>query len=818
MWAICKKEWTQYFSGLTGYLIIGFYLVVNGLFLFVLPNFNIFDFGYTSLQVYFDFAPWFLLLLVPAITMRSFSDEYKQGTFEILSTIPISPVKMVFAKFLGAFAIVAFAILPTLIYAFSLDSLSMVGGLDWGATLGSYFGLFCLAVVYTMVGVFTSSTSKNSLISLLFSIIISILLFKGFDWISSISYFKNGYDYYIMQLGLSFHYQNLSKGVITSIDLIYFSSIAILFGIGAIEQIKGRIKYLIILLVIIFLNYTSTSLPIQIDLTKDHRFTISEGAKEVIKQIDKPIKIHLYLGGDLPPAYKKLSESAKNLLNQFQKLNPNNIKWDIEVPSELYNEEQLPKFYDSLLKMGVPIERKQVQESATDKRVDQLFIPGAIVEVEGKKPIVIDLRSDRKYYKAYNVEKEVQTEDEEVEANAAEAQLEYKFAHSIYLLNRTEVPKVGYLVGNGEPTDYTINDIILSIKDQYALAKVDLKKEFPDASKIKTLLIVKPAEPFSEKDKLKLDQYVMSGGNIIWAIDKLYAEYDSLQKAKENNYVAFDRNLGLDDILFKYGVRINSNLLQNLNSAELPFVVGNNPDGSPILQRKPWHYYPFAYGNQNNQITQNIDRVLTLFPSSIDTIANIGIKKTILLSTDSGSRVIAAPNLISVNTEIMKTDKLLFNKHHLPVAVMLEGKFTSLFANRISVSDQDSVRYSSGKTFLGSGAAISKQIVFADADIITNSALRDEQGRPLSLKMGMLPQDGYQFSNHNFFLNCIAYLNDSDLLTESKNKVIVMRLLDKTKLEKSRTFWQLILILGPLFILAIFYVIWDTYRKKQFAA
>ena len=183
MWAICKKEWTQFFNGLTGYLIIGFYLMVNGLFLFVLPNYNVFDFGYTSLQVYFDFAPWFLLLLVPAITMRSFSDEYKQGTYEILRTLPVSPVQLVLAKFLGSFLIVTIAIIPTLIYAFALDSLSMVGGLDWGATLGSYLGLFFLAMVYSMVGVFASSTSKNSLVSLLISIVISILLFKGFDYL-----------------------------------------------------------------------------------------------------------------------------------------------------------------------------------------------------------------------------------------------------------------------------------------------------------------------------------------------------------------------------------------------------------------------------------------------------------------------------------------------------------------------------------------------------------------------------------------------------------------------------------------------------------
>ena len=293
MWAICKKEWTQYFSGLTGYLIIGFYLIANGLFLFVLPNYNVFDAGYTSLQVYFDFAPWFLLLLVPAITMRSFSDEYKQGTFELLRTLPIRSNQLVAAKFLGSFLIILFSILPTIIYAFVMDNLSSVGGLDWGATMGSYLGLLCLAAVYTSIGVFTSSTTKNGLVSLLLSIVISILLFKGFDWISNFHLFQNGFDYYVQQLGLSYHYEQVSKGVISGSDIIYFLSFIIIFSIGAIEQIKGKLRYIIVILAIVVVNYLSNIFPVQIDLTKDQRYTLSDNSDKIIKDADLNIKIHL---------------------------------------------------------------------------------------------------------------------------------------------------------------------------------------------------------------------------------------------------------------------------------------------------------------------------------------------------------------------------------------------------------------------------------------------------------------------------------------------------------------------------------------------
>lgn len=815
MWAICKKEWTQFFNGLTGYLIIGFYLLANGLFLFVLPNYNIFDFGYSSLQVYFDFAPWFLLLLVPAITMRSFSEEYKQGTYELLRTMPVTASQLVLAKFLGSFLIVLIAIIPTFIYGLVIDSLSMVGGLDWGATMGSYIGLIFLAGVYTIVGVFASSTSKNSLVSLLASISISVLLFKGFDWVSLLGFSKNGFDYYLIQLGLAFHYQNISKGLVTLGDSMYFVSIAILFGIGAMERIQGKVKYLVLFVALLLVNFSATFFSWQIDLTKDHRYTLSHSSKEIIEQLAAPVKVHLYLGGDLPANYKKLAQSTTGLLNQLQKLNPKNIQWTLEVPNKIFKDQELEKLYDSLAQLGLPIERIQATDNATDKRVDQLMVPGALVEVEGQKPMVIDLRAGKKYFKPYNVVKDIPTEDAEASANAAEALLEYKFVHAIYLLNRTAIPQIAYLIGNGQPIDLTINDLGVTIKNQYKLSVFDLKKGFPDANKIKTLLIVKPTIPFTDLDKLKLDQFVMNGGNIIWAIDKLYASYDSL-KNTAGQYVAFDRNLGLDDLLFKYGARINANLLQDLNCAKLPIVVGNNADGSPKMERLPWPYYPFLYGNENNIIAQNIDRVLTHFPSSIDTVVVPGIQKTILLYTDTNSRVITTPNLISVNSVQDENDFLSFNKHHVPVAVLLEGKFGSLYANRLPKDLNDSL-IAAGKSFLPKAISDGKQIVLADADILTNETAKDPQGSAQPLPMGVLPFEGYQFANQHFYLNTIAYCNDPASLLESRNKNLVLRLLDKTKLDNAKLTWQLILVLGPLFLLLLFYFIWDFIRKKNYA-
>jgi len=812
MWAICKKEWAQYFSGITGYLIIGFYLLINGLVLFVLPNYNILDFGYASLQAYFDFAPWFLLLLIPAITMHSFSDEYKLGTYEVVSTLPIRPLHLVVGKLIGTYLIVLVAIAPTLLYAIAIDSLSAIGGLDWGGTLGAYCGLLFLSAAYTAIGIYASSTTKNNLVSLLLSISISLVFFKGFDWLSNLSLFKNGYDYYITPLGFSHHYRSMSRGVLSFQDVVYFISILILFCIGCLENIRAKFKYLVILALILMFNYIAFVWPIQIDFTKEHRYTLSESSKQIIQKVENPIKIHLYLGGDLPAYYKKIAQSTAGLLEQLHQINPRSIQWQIEVPSQMYKDTALYQLYDSLSKLGLPIQRLQEQDRASDKRVDQLLIPGALVEVAGQKPIVIDLRSSKKIFKPYNIVKDIPEEDLEASANAAEALLEYKFTQAIYLLNRTQVPTIAYTIGNGEPVDLTVNDLGESIRHQYNLVVFDLKKGYPDAKKIKTLLIIKPTIAFSELDKIKLDQYVMSGGNIIWAVDKLYAEYDSLQKT-DGTYVAYDRGLALDDLFFKYGVRVNSNLVQDLNCAKLPMVIGKQPDGSPMMQRIPWPYYPFLLGEDRHPLVQNLDRVLSLFPSSIDTLQNSAIKKTILLSTDTNSRLIASPNLVSLNSVKDEAEMASFNKHQVPIAVLLEGKFSSLYANRISTILKDSILRTTGQHYKAVGESNSKQIVISDADIFTNQ-LDKTRG---ALPMGMIPFEEYQFANHDFYLNSIAFLNEPFGLLESRNKFVVLRLLDKQKMEANRLLWQMIIIASPILLLIIGFACWSFYRKRQFA-
>ncbi|WP_428284856.1 ABC transporter permease [Hydrotalea sp.] len=229
MWMICKKEWNQFFSSITAYVALIIFLLLNGLFLFVFPDSSMLNFGYATLTPFFDFVPWVLLFLIPTITMRSLADEYKSGTFELLKTWPLKPAALVFGKFLGAFLIIIAALIPTLVYAFSLQHLSSSGGLDIGATIGSYIGLLLLSGAFISIGLAASSFTNNTVVAFIAGAFVCFMLYIGFDALSKLPVFSGTLDYYIEMLGINFHYQSVSRGVIDTRDLVYFFVIIFFF-------------------------------------------------------------------------------------------------------------------------------------------------------------------------------------------------------------------------------------------------------------------------------------------------------------------------------------------------------------------------------------------------------------------------------------------------------------------------------------------------------------------------------------------------------------------------------------------------------------
>ncbi|MFZ1453775.1 MAG: gliding motility-associated ABC transporter substrate-binding protein GldG, partial [Ferruginibacter sp.] len=398
------------------------------------------------------------------------------------------------------------------------------------------------------------------------------------------------------------------------------------------------------------------------------------------------------------------------------------------------------------------------------------------------------------------------------EINSAEAMMEFNFINAIDKLLQKEKPVVGYTVGNGEPTGYSVEDLVKNtLQEEYRFYTINPNTQPAIPKEFNVLFIVKPTQPFTDEAKLKLDQYVMNGGKIIFFLDKLNAELDSLQ-SKKGEVIAYDRELELNDLLFKYGARINPDLVMDLQCDFLPFDVSGNGQ----FELLPWNYFPVFETKANHVINKNLGFVSGRFVNSIDTVEAEGIKKTILLSSSPTTRTIATPALISVLENVNAPEHEKFKKANIPTAVLLEGKFKSLFANRLSQAMNDSLQ-SIGAVFMSQCIADNKMIVVADGDIVLNSVIKGNQAIP----MGMNPftfgsQREFAFANKDFLQNCLDYLINTSNLSEAKAKDYTLRLLDKKKVEAEMNFWKLINILVPVAIIVLFALLYQFIRRRKY--
>jgi ABC-2 type transport system permease protein len=551
---------------------------------------------------------------------------------------------------------------------------------------------------------------------------------------------------------------------------------------------------LIVLVAIILLNYLASVFHKRIDLTNEKRFTISAPVKKLLKNIDQQMEVYIFLKGDVPAGFKKLSVSAQDMLQEFQEYSHGNIHYKIISADESFPGTQRT-YADTLSSLGfVPINLKvQLKEGEQS----QYIYPVALISYQNKiQPVNL-----------YNGSNNFITPPE---LNSAEALLEYHFANGIEKIIDTQKPLVAYAAGNGEPTGANVYDLVENIlKKNYHLFLMDLTKEpvIPDTFKL--LIIVKPTLAFTDAEKLKIDQYVMHGGKLLCFIDRLNAESDSLQI--KNQVIAYDRNLNLQDLFFKYGVRINPDLLMDLQCDFLPFNV-NGKDQFEFLH---WNYFPLFESKQNTVINKNLGLVEGKFVNTIDTVSAPGIKKIILLSSSSNSRTIETPALISGAENRNVTVDAAFNKKDLIAGVLLEGKFTSLFKNRVSRGEMDSLSFY-GTPFQSENIKDNKMIIVSDGDIVLNDTYKGQL-----LPMGknaytVGTQYEYQFANRQFVENCIEYLINNGGLIEAKSKDYKLRLLDQEKIKEQRGFWQIINLALPVFLLIIFGVMYQWLRKRKY--
>jgi ABC-2 type transport system permease protein len=813
MWAVCKKELRQFFSSLTGYIAIIVFLLLNGLFLFVFPDTDILAFGYATLDKFFELAPWILLLLIPAITMRSFADEFRAGTFETLQTAPLSRGRLIAGKYLASLIVALIAVLPTLVYFLCIQRLSGQGGIDTGATTGSYLGLALLAGVFTAIGIWCSSFTNNAVIAFIVAAFACFLLYSGFGAISTLSVFPAGWDYYVGMLGIDFHYRSISRGLVDVRDLLYIFSVIFLFlyltnrhlasRMGSATPQSRRMTIaapLLLILLLAGINLLASHLHLSLDLTKEKRYTLSPATKTMLGKVDDDILVDFYLYGDLKAGFRKLAQSAEDELRQFNEYCDGRIRIHEFDPLANLDDSAKVQLLDSLRRMGIQTYTQIAQVKKGEEESQRLVIPAAIVRYK-----------DRTY--PINLLKGVKAQDqgqpEEQQFTNAETLLEYKFGSAIDKITAKELPAVGYVLGNGEPLDFRVYDLIQDMRSNYRFGIVPLDSVPLIPSNLNAIVIVKPTEKFTEREKLSLDQYVMHGGHIIWAIDELHAEKDSLRQDQET--VAYDRGLDLEDLFFKYGVRINHDLVEDRQCANLSIVVGTQGD-KPQIEALPWPYYPLLNGSLTNPISKNLDPVLSQFANSVDTVKAEGIRKTVILQSSAEARTVGTPAIITFEALKYKDDPRVFNRSDIPVAVLLEGKFRSLFANRISSVLADSLANVYHQPFVPAATQPTSVIVCADADIFMNDVT--ERG---PLPLGYSRDNGFTFANQDFIDNCLEYLVNPSHLLETRAKDFTLRLLDPTKVEKDRSFWQFINIGLPLLLVLLGGYIYQLVRKHRFA-
>jgi ABC-2 type transport system permease protein len=563
------------------------------------------------------------------------------------------------------------------------------------------------------------------------------------------------------------------------------------------KLLANKYGWIAVLAVLVLVNMAASSLHLRADLTAEKRYTLSNPTKKMLRNLPGQVDITVFLDGDMPAGFKKLRNSTSEILQEFKELGKSNIKFTFEKPAEGLNDSLRYQFMDSLQRMGLSPMNVKAQVKEGEGQEERFIYPGAIIK-HNDRVVAVDFLKGQSAVDGIN------------SLNNAEALLEYKIADAIHKVTQDSVPVVAYMLGNGEPFTYNVYDLVEgNIKKNYGFAflPIDSVPVIPQVFNV--VVIDKPTVAFTDEQKLKIDQYVMHGGKVLWLIDNLYAEMDSLQRT-QNEFIAFDRALNLEDQLFKYGVRINQDLVQDLNSDKLPSKVGDM-GGKPQFEMLPWPYFPLLSNYNGHPIAKNLDYVLAQFPNSIDTVKAAGIKKTILLATSDASRVLNTPAKVAWNTIQNEEDIKTFTKSNVPVAVLLEGKFTSLFNNRLSTALRDSLA-SAQMPFLSQGITDNKMIVIADGDLALNP-VSNTKG---PMQMGMNPYSNYKYANSEFIMNCVEFLADNSGLLETRSKDFTLRLLDKKKLDEQKSTWQLINIVTPLLLVILFGLAYQFVRKRKF--
>lgn len=557
------------------------------------------------------------------------------------------------------------------------------------------------------------------------------------------------------------------------------------------------------MVILVLLNVISYYYYYRIDLTSEKRYSISQPSKDVIKGLKDEVTIRIYLGNtDLNAGFKRLQDDIKNILKDFQAYGGSKVEYEIINPEEITDPQQLKTFQTDLMSRGLsPVNLRVKTKSGMS---DRMIFPSALV-VYGGREFPINLLENQIGYGPQDV------------LNHSSILLEYKFINAINKLTQYRPPQVAIIEGHGELANIELASIQETLKSlQYEVKHFNLSQSYYIPDRFDAIIIAKPRYSFNndgERDKYKIDQYVMRGGKVLWLVDGTNAEMDSLRVNREGQIVN-GLDIGLDDMLFKYGARINNDVVQDINLYnQIPLVVGKMGN-APQTEMFPWYYFPLLVSDNAHPISRNLDPVAAYFASSIDTVKNPGISKTILLHTTENAKAQMAPTRVHFGMLQGKPNPAYFNQPELPVAVLLEGQFESAFTNRMSPQMMSAFDTVQSLKFIAKAEKPGKMIVVADGDIIRNDINRDSTAYPL----GFYKYTNRQFANSDFILNCIEYLVDDNGILQTRNKEVKLRLLNTVKAQEEKLKWQLLNIALPIGLVIIFGVAFGYYRRRKYAS
>ncbi len=541
--------------------------------------------------------------------------------------------------------------------------------------------------------------------------------------------------------------------------------------------------------ILICVNVLASYFHAGLDLTEEKRFSLTTPTKALLRNMKEVAVVDVYLKGKFPAELQRMQEAVRERLRSFKDIAGNKIIFRFIDPLEGKTDKEQKQIVHDLEAKGIrPLELSTQDE---DEYSMKIFFPYALVQYNGKEMPVFLLEDPQGRSAAEKV-------------SYAEAMLEYKFANVLNQLNRKEKARIAYVIGNGEEFGMNTLGMLLNLPRIYTLDTLDLNHTLSISSYYDAIIINQPTTPFTGPQKLKIDQFVMHGGHVLWVVNSLRASLDSFRNSPQ--FIAVEQGLELDDLLYKYGARINNDMLEDMQCAKLPRVYNN---GKPELH--DWIYFPILNPTADHPIVRNMDLIVGRFTNTIDTIRSSEIRKTILLQSSKYSRAAHAPARISLSMMNYPLKPEMFNTPYIPVAVLLEGKFRSAYQGRLH-PDYLRVLDSIKTPFKPVCDSAGSMIVCSVGDIFTSG---------YSAKDGILPVGYYSytqqyFANKDFLLNCMEYLTDHSGILEARAKDVKLRLLDGARAKAEKSTWQFVNVGIPIAAVLIFASVYLFMRKRRY--